>query len=567
MAIASTSGLPQSSGSDSPRLRKAFGLRTRFVVILLIALAPSAMLLAWQGSQRLQEVRLDAQDRVLQAARGTAKQQQVMLDTMETVMAVLGQAQSVRHFEPERCTGILARVKQSHRWMASLYVADAAGNVRCAHRELRESVNLWHDEVVQSALASGTIEVGEYQIGRVSGLPVMPIVLPIFDDDGSLLSFLVSGIELSAMSARLAQAGLPLGSVAIVLEDDGTVLSSTTDTEIGHDLTDQPFLNALSVQPEGVAEMPGLDDVPRFYGFARLDPGSAIVVVGIPRDVVLAPVRQWVYYWVTALVASVALGVPLAWLSAEWLVLRTARRIALAARALASGVEDARTGASKAPCELGELARQFDTMAERLSRRGNEMLRARDQALQANAAKSNFVAHLSHDLRTPLNAIIAFSQVIRDQHFGPAAQARYADYASDIVRSGEHLLSLIDQLLDLARIESEQLEFRPEPLYLAETFAHAAKLLQGEAEAARVTLEVTLSQPGLRLEADPIALKQILLNLLSNAVKYTPAGGSVRLSATAGKSDIRITVADSGIGMSAAEIKRAFMPFARNDDP
>ncbi|MEO0498874.1 MAG: histidine kinase dimerization/phospho-acceptor domain-containing protein, partial [Pseudomonadota bacterium] len=154
---------------------------------------------------------------------------------------------------------------------------------------------------------------------------------------------------------------------------------------------------------------------------------------------------------------------------------------------------------------------------------------ARSQAEEANLAKSRFLAAMSHELRTPLNAILGFSEVMSKQMLGPIENENYLDYAQDIHNSGSHLLSLINEILDLSRIEAGRYQLREEQVYLHEVAHDAIHMVEMRAKAKDIDV-VTLLQPNLpRVWADEKAIRQILLNLLTNAVKFTPKGGRIEL--------------------------------------
>jgi signal transduction histidine kinase len=189
---------------------------------------------------------------------------------------------------------------------------------------------------------------------------------------------------------------------------------------------------------------------------------------------------------------------------------------------------------------------------------------ARDEALQANRTKSMLLANVSHELRTPLNAINGFSDLMKHQIYGPLGNERYVEYAADIHRSGEMLLSLINDLLDVTKLESGRHELEESTCDLAGLVEEASGLVKMQAEKGGVALELQIDSAIPQVNADERALRQIALNLLSNAVKFTPAGGSVMVScALDAKGRPTIVVKDTGCGIPQEEMKDLFQPFAR----
>jgi PAS domain S-box-containing protein len=192
------------------------------------------------------------------------------------------------------------------------------------------------------------------------------------------------------------------------------------------------------------------------------------------------------------------------------------------------------------------------------------LLAATAQAETANRAKSEFLANMSHELRTPLNAVVGFSEVLRDQIMGPLDE-RYREYAGDINSAGRHLLDVINEVLDLSKIEVGRLDLRDETVSIGEIVEACRRVIAGEADAAGVTLILNLPANLPLLRADEMRFKQILLNLLSNAVKFTPTGGSISVTAATTAAGLVITVADTGIGMAAEDIPVALEPFRQID--
>jgi signal transduction histidine kinase len=195
--------------------------------------------------------------------------------------------------------------------------------------------------------------------------------------------------------------------------------------------------------------------------------------------------------------------------------------------------------------------------AQRLARQLSE---ARDTALQASRVKSEFLANMSHELRTPLNAIIGFSEMLASSTLGPLPKV-YQNYADYIRTSGVMLLDLINDLLDLSRIEAGQYELEEADIAIAPAFEECLQLVRGDAERKRIALRLDSGPTGLVLRVDLRAFKQIFLNLLSNAVKFTGEGGHVSVRAAAGPEGAVFTVADTGIGVAPDKIPHLFEPF------
>jgi signal transduction histidine kinase len=194
------------------------------------------------------------------------------------------------------------------------------------------------------------------------------------------------------------------------------------------------------------------------------------------------------------------------------------------------------------------------------------MLAIMREAEIANRTKSEFLANMSHELRTPLNAIIGFSDVIKDERLGPVGSDRYREYADDINESGQHLLALINDILDLSKIESGTDELHEENIDIPEIANAIKKLVMELAQTGNVKLELDVSDDIPVLRADERKVKQILLNLLSNAIKFTPGGGKVTLKIWSGAdSGYVFQVIDMGIGIAFEDIPKALAPFQQID--
>jgi two-component system cell cycle sensor histidine kinase PleC len=202
------------------------------------------------------------------------------------------------------------------------------------------------------------------------------------------------------------------------------------------------------------------------------------------------------------------------------------------------------------------LERQTGELADLAEKYAEESRRAEE----ANDAKSKFLANMSHELRTPLNAIIGFSEIMASGMFGPLGSVKYNEYSRDIRESGQYLLDVINDILDMSKIEAGGIHLAPEDVDLDRTLADCVRVVWGRANEKRVTVQSQLA-PGIHLHADRRALKQIALNLLSNAVKFTPDGGTVTVRSRVRGGMITIAIADNGIGIPKDALGKLGRPF------
>jgi len=203
-----------------------------------------------------------------------------------------------------------------------------------------------------------------------------------------------------------------------------------------------------------------------------------------------------------------------------------------------------------------KLERQTEELADLAEKYAEEKTRAED----ANQAKSKFLANMSHELRTPLNAIIGFSEIMESAMFGPLGTEKYREYCCDIHQSGQYLLDVINDILDMSKIEAGRIRLDPEQIVLEPFLNDAMRVVSARANDKRLALMARIGD-GISLTADPRLLKQILLNLLSNAMKFTPEGGRITIRARAAGDGASIAIADTGIGIPKEALTRLGRPF------
>ena len=209
------------------------------------------------------------------------------------------------------------------------------------------------------------------------------------------------------------------------------------------------------------------------------------------------------------------------------------------------------------------LEHQYDTLRKtqtQLLNLARNYEREKIRAEEANQSKSEFLANMSHELRTPLNAINGFSDIMQKEMFGPLGDPRYKEYVNDILFSGKHLLSLINDILDMSKIEAGKMTLNTDTVSVSSLVEQVVRIVRGRAEENRLRLIYTPT-PSDPIEADPRAVKQVLLNLISNAIKFTPEGGIVRVDLETKQTGVIVRVSDSGMGISEDDLKRLAQPF------
>jgi signal transduction histidine kinase len=252
-----------------------------------------------------------------------------------------------------------------------------------------------------------------------------------------------------------------------------------------------------------------------------------------------------------AIVLALLLGFVL-----SWSVIGPIQRIDARLAGIASGDFSEHVDVSNRD-ELGALGANVDRMSD-------ELMRLYLELEAASLHKSEFLANMSHELRTPLNAILGFSQVLREQLFGEVNE-KQAEYLDDILSSGNHLLSLINDVLDLSKVEAGQVELEIAPFSLREALERGVVMVRDRASNGGIKVALAADPKVDVVEGDERRIRQVIFNLLSNAVKFTPAGGAVDVSAAQADGEVRVSVADSGPGIAPEDHERIFEEFQQSE--
>ena len=463
---------------------------------------------------------------------------QFVARTIETIdlslRVVIDDVERGEAYAPEAMRSLLAARLKSQPQITGLAVIDADGRVRASLKQFPPAAS----RVAEAAwFRLARAEPGVHVVlGDPSGTHAdgKQVILSrrFLRPDGSFAGVVAATLSRDYMQQFFYTLKIGEEGIIVVSTSDGTVLVRRPhlDGYIGKSFALSPlFKDWLPIASSGVFPMRyRVDGRWRIVGYQRVEKLPLVVQVALSRGEVLA-------HWRSTTLAQGGVAAALL-IVFSLMALRLHRE--LSARMLAH---------------------------ERLSTTVTELDHARLAAEESSRVKSQFMAHMSHELRTPLNAIIGFSEMIRDALMGPVS-TRYRDYARDIHSSGSHLLRLINDVLDLSKVEAGRLELKEEEVDLTKLVGDCRRLVADRVAAGGLVLAAELPPSLPAIRGDELRLKQIVLNLLSNAVKFTHPGGRITLAAGAtAEGGIALSIRDTGIGMAPEEIPVALEPFRQLD--
>ncbi|MFS2014561.1 response regulator [Azospirillum sp. CT11-132] len=477
----------------------------------------------------------------------------VALDQTAAMVAEAGGPQKVRDLKHwTRLREYAAQVEGAD----AIWIYDADGRAVLESASFPNRIADFADPSGLEALRGGArLHVGAAQTVRSGGQPpVFPVSRPLYDDEGRFVGMASATIRVDSLTDFYALLGVEFDPLIGVYGPAGEVIARRPATleSAGKSVAGGLlFQSKLREAPEGQFLLQSvLDGVSRIAAYRTVRDYGLVVLTGIGRDEAMADWRTRTLHTVLeTIVGLLAILAMLGW-GLRYLDRERKAQVALA---------EAHSAVERTSAERDETAR----LAAELDKARDMAETARRAAEAANHDKSEFLAGLSHELRTPLNAVIGFSDLIAREAEGPVGTPSYRQYAANVRDSGQHVLELINEILDHARAEAGALTLEEGPCDLEDAADFAVRMLTPRAEHAGVLLSAVVEPAVRNLHGDDRRIRQILLNLIANAVKYTPSGGSVTLSAALDDGMPVIRVIDTGLGIPAEDIDRVLEPFAR----
>ncbi len=558
-------------------------LRIRLLLLLFIAIIPALGLTLYTGIELRNAAISEAQENALRLIRTTSASHQRTIERTKSILVSLGEDPRVRNRDSQTCSALVATELKQHLSFINFGASTPDGNIFCSALPFKGRLSVAGRPFFERALQTRGFVTGEYEVDQITGRHSLTFASPIVNTAGELQAVLFAAVDLERGNALLTDVDLPKGAVYILVDRKGMVLSWYPDPakRVGRAMAETPLAQMLLAnQAEGATEAVGADGVRRLYAFTvlgdRSKGGDLFAAIGIPSSVALEIARSTTRNLI-ALSLLAVLAFAVAWGGASLLFLNPVNALVAATRRLRAGDLSARTGLRYGRGELDQLARAFDdtaaklqahaaTLEQRVAERTAQLKAAKTEADRANQAKSDFLSRMSHELRTPLNAVIGFSELLLERVVGDL-NTKQEEFIRDVRDSGVHLLSLINDVLDISKIEAGRMELHIAETDLAEVVEAAMTTLRPMIERKHLDLSSTLDPRAPVIRADKVRLKQILYNLLSNAVKFTPEGGQIRIETHQINGDLELAVVDTGPGIAPEEQRKLFQEFVQLDTP
>jgi signal transduction histidine kinase len=587
-----------SSDEASQGLGKAAGVRARFalprlpyvnltlrlIILVLIAILPAIVIQAYNEYSLRKAREADIRQQVVQITKQFGEEIGELREGARQLLLALSQLAPVRLQESDACSEHFVALKSQYANYSLLAAADTEGRIFCSSTPITYS-SVADQPFFQRAMGQDGLAVGNYWADPATGHRMIHFAVKFGNGDGRTAGVVFAGLDLRWLSEHLKERGLSPTSSILIADREGNIVARlpNPDALVGKNMR-KSHEAIMDGDTTGWEEAVGVDGATRIFGYvpAALPPRDFFLSAGQSKAEAFAAIDEATWRGVALIGFGLLAATLAAILGARKFVQEPIKGLLKVAAEWRNGNDDARVRVRDPGSEIGNLGAAFNAMADALAARhaaqkhAEEELRQLNATLEsrverrtielanANKAKSMFLANISHELRTPLNAIIGFGEMMQYQILGPIGVPVYKEYAEHIHESGKHLLALVEEMLDLSKIEAGKLEIERMPIAPGPLLAESLVMLRPMAEAAKIEIVVEGDPSGWPVfEADPVKLKQVFVNLVGNAVKFTPAGGRVTVSGETSEAWLQIRIGDTGIGMRSEDIPLVIQPFYR----
>ncbi|MFL5269359.1 MAG: ATP-binding protein [Stellaceae bacterium] len=567
-----------------PRRIPHVSLTWRLIILVLIAIFPAILIQAYNEYELRKAREADIRQQVVQITKQFGEEIGELREGARQLLLALSQLAPVRSRQSEDCSALFATLESQYANYSLLAAADTDGRIFCASEPLAYS-SVADQPFFKRAIARDGLAVGNYWADPASGERMIHFALKFDSGDGHPAGVVFAGLDLRWLSEHLKERGLSPTSSILIADREGNIIARLPNPEalVGKNMR-KGHAEIMDGDTTGWEEAVGVDGLTRIFGYVppALPPRDFFLSAGQSKKEAFAAIESAMWRGIALIFFGLLAATFAAIVGGRRFLQEPISGLLHFATEWRNGNYDARVKVRSPESEIGHLGATFNAMADALAtryaaqKRAENKLRELNATLEsrveertvelakANRAKSLFLANMSHELRTPLNAIIGFGEMMHREVMGPIGTPAYKDYAQHIHESGLHLLSLVEEMLDLAKVEAGKLQIDRVQTLPGALLAESLVMLRIDAANAKVQLVVEgdpTAWPA--VFGDPVKLKQVFVNLIGNAIKFTPADGRVNVWGEFDASTLRIHIKDTGIGIRAQDIPLVVQPFYR----